>query len=280
MPLLMSFLLPLKVLILICFLCFSNSSLADKASGVCKAPNPKSVDAVYDCITQSSINGINMFAQIDKMECARIRGFYTSALRSSWADAELVKNPPSCRVFADVVKELTGKEPFWQGCMDYANTETHISQCFKGYLQLAGGASQQAMGQCQLSQLSYESAVRSASDPAKDKKGLLPENYQKPSCDMIHAALKKIDIQLVGAECLGFEGSDPAAHVKQCLRSDFLSGKVRHQLDCNQMRQFYQTKLLRSYGGLPKGFSLLRCSILTKVSNELVAEVKAQQEQQ
>ncbi len=269
----------LKLFVLLSICCFSSHVLADKENGVCKVPNPKSVDAVYNCITQSSINGINMFAQIDKMDCARIRGFYTSVLRSSWADAELVKTPPSCAVFAEVVTELTGKKPFWQGCMNYANSEAHVSSCFSGYLQATGIVNQQAMGQCQVALLFYESAVRSASDPVKNKKGLLPENYQKPSCDMINAALNSIDIQLAGAECLGFEKTDSATHVKQCLRPDFLSGKVRYQLDCNQMRQFYQTKLLRSYGRLPEGFSLLRCSVFTKVSDELVAEVKAQSEQ-
>ena len=269
----------LNALTLVCFLCFTGSAYADKASGVCKAPNPTSVDAVYKCITQSSINGINMFAQIDQMDCARIRGFYTSALRSSWADADLVKDPPSCNVFAEVVEELTGKPAFWSGCMNYTNTESHLSNCVAGYLRLAGQTSQIQLGQCQLTQLFYESAVRSASDPSKEKRGLLPENYQKPNCDLVNSALNGLDIQLAGAECLGFKNTDPALHVKECLRPDFLSGKVTYQLDCNQMRQFYQTKLMRTYGRLPEGFSLLKCSVLTKVSDELIAEVKAVQEQ-
>ena len=250
-------------------LAFLFASFYSFANSKCLNADPNSVEQVFECVATATINqynNVNPFARSEQAMCNALQGIYQNVLRVQGVAAQDINGKvPSCEIFAEVLTELNGTPPLWEGCLGYSPGASHMAQCLLSIAEKSGQyqAAKQQLSNCLIAQSSYETILYSMSF---NKQNRLPDNYQKVNCDAYLTALSANDPDANSqSPCAGFDQNNVTAHAKKCLLADEQLRGMKEQLTCQSLRQSYQTKLIQVYGSLPQGFRLLRCSELDNI---------------
>lgn len=268
-------------------------------SADCAATDPENFEQVYACMSSFRRGERNAFANIAIQDCRSIRMNYLVALTTSGLTREAAKaRVPSCALFARVVKDMTGKEPYWSGCLEFGRLplKDHLARCLDrfipGYYGGAGRPARNARG-CGDILGAYERGLRTASGEFA-----LPKGYTRPDCALVaeylgagQPAQTQAQAQAPGAgagtapvqpqapgsgqpqwaSCLNYNPANLPAHLRQCLGT---GPDMRRMKDCRQVQAAYTARLIQAYGRLPENHLILPCP----VADGYLAEFRAQEE--
>ena len=257
-------------------------------SADCAATDPKNFEQVYACMSSFRRGERNAFANIAVQNCRSIRMNYLVALTTSGLTREdAKKRVPSCALFARVVKDMTGKEPYWFGCLDFGSLplKGHLARCLDHFIPgfYGGGRAARPVQGCGEVLSAYERGLRAATGEFA-----LPEGYARPDCTLVADYLagqapqpapaqeplqgqRPRSGQPQWARCLNYDPANLPAHLRQCLGT---GPDMRRMKDCPQVQAAYTERITQAYGGLPENFLILPCP----VADGYLAEFRAQEE--
>ena len=108
-------------------------------SADCAATDPENFDQVYACMSsfRRGSGTRNAFAHIAVQDCRSIRMSYLVALTTSGLKRdEAHQRVPSCALLARVAKEMTGKDAYWSGCLEFGSlpVKDHLARCLDRFI--------------------------------------------------------------------------------------------------------------------------------------------------
>ena len=244
------------------------------ANAKCLTANPNSANDVFECVATATVNqynNANPFTNTQKAQCFNLKMLYSNVLIQNGVARDKAEDKlPSCAVFAEVLTELNGEGPMWEGCLNYDGSAKHMVNCLTTMTKSANPNSRQSqvLSNCAVAAMSYEAMLMSLDDT---NKMALPENYKRPECDTYLTLLQAADKNVEDSPCAGFSAANIDAHARKCLLSEDRLTKSNSPLSCQMLRQSYQTKLIQVYGKIPEGFRLMKCSALAPIMTEIEA---------
>lgn len=174
------------------------SPAARAQSEACATADPENFEQVYACLSspQRPDGRGAAHGNLDTAPCRTVLGRYSAALRGGpgirprerGERREPGREPPglpSCALLARVVKDMTGKEAYWSGCLDYGASPVaeHLGQCLKtvlpGYYGAGPGREAQRLQGCGDVFGAYEIGLRAATADNR-----LPPGYVRPDCQL------------------------------------------------------------------------------------------------
>lgn len=292
-------------LVLALLLSLGASVGAQAFTADCLDADPQDFDQVYACMSSyRSSRGGNMFVNnIATNDCRSVRGQYRTALYTDLqreplpadkvqATARLarlnaiVKDEslaPSCEILARASKEMTGKEPFWGGCLGFGSVpqEQHLKSCLATFVPGFYGRGRKAenLQGCGDVLNAYEAGLKAASPDQK-----LPATYVRPDCSVAADYLASLKPKPAAASdaqgrpkwepCMDYDPGNVLPHVRRCLglAETIPPGAFLSLTSCQSVRAAYETGLQKAYAGLPENYVILPCS----VADTIVADVQAE----
>lgn len=228
----------------------------------CRNADPSSFDAVFQCMSKMrSPSGSSLFNNIGAWECRAIWGIYRKGLMDAGVPRDQIEaHRPDCSLFARAAFEITGKPAYWSACLNYqGTTPEHARTCLETFIPSYYGKDKQKgpqeAGNCEKISRDYRLALAAASPDAN-----LPANYSPLGCEEVNRLIVAWNPQAKSKlqGCEGYSPEHSQEHLEQCLSTE---GRQLARLeDCIQVRELYEKRLRESYGGLPKGYQMLRCS--------------------
>ena len=260
-------------------------------SADCAATDPENFDQVYACMSsfRRGSGTRNAFANIAVQDCRSIRMSYLVALTTSGLKRDDAhQRVPSCALLARVAKEMTGKDAYWSGCLEFGSlpVKDHLARCLDRFIPgyYGGGRAARKLQGCGEILGAYEQGLRAASGEFA-----LPEGYARPDCALVadylgagqapqpapaqgqEAPRKPPQGQPQWARCLNYDPANLPAHLRQCLGT---GPDLRRLKECPQVQAAYTERLIQAYGGLPENYLVLPCP----VADGYLAEFRAQEE--
>lgn len=288
-----------------------------RPSADCAATDPENFEQVYACMSSFRRGERNAFAPVLSSDCRSIRMIYLEALTVSGLKREDAKTRvPSCALLARVVKDMTGKEPYWAGCLDFGSLplKDHLARCLDrfipGYYGGAGRSARKMQG-CGEILGAYEQGLRAASGEYT-----LPKGYTRPDCALVANYLgagqsaptkpqgpgeERGEGQGAGQTPGAGVGTAPAqsqvprpgsgqpqwaaclnydpANLPAHLRQCLGTGPdMRRLQDCRQVQAAYTARLIQAYGRLPENHLILPCPVADGYLAEFRAQSAAEQQ--
>lgn len=271
------------VLLLLLGLLPPGGAAVTRNSADCAATDPENFEQVYACMSSFRRGERLAFAPVLTSDCRTLRVIYLEALTVSGLTREDAKaRVPSCALFARAVKDMTGKEPYWSGCLDFGSLplKDHLARCLDRFIPGfygGGGRSARKVQGCGEILGAYEQGLRAASGEYP-----LPKGYTRPDCALVAEYLgagqqAQTQPQAPGsgqapwAACLNYDPANLPAHLRQCLGT---GPEMRRLRDCRQVQAAYTARLLQAYGRLPDNHLILPCP----VADGYLAEFRTQEE--
>lgn len=298
----------LPAFVLALLLSLGSGRAAHALTADCLEADPKNFDEVYACMSAfRASRGENMFVHnIAANDCMPIRKQYRTALAASLqnepvpADKEAARRrlerlqaiirdeslAPSCEILARASKEMTGKEPFWGGCLGFGSVpqDRHLKSCLATFVPgfYGRGRKVESLQGCGDVLNAYEAGLKSASPDQK-----LPAGYARPDCSVAADYLASLKpkpaaaAQAPGGEarpawepCMDYDPGNVLPHVRRCLglAEKIPPGAFITYRDCRSVRAAYESGLQKAYARLPENYVILPCS----VADVVVADVNAE----
>jgi hypothetical protein len=263
----------------------------------CAATDPENFEQVYACMASFRRGDRNAFTHIEVRDCRSIRMTYLSALVASGLSREEgQRRVPSCTLFARVVRDLSGKDAYWSGCIGFGSVPTpaHMARCLDRFVPgyYGGGSTARKMQGCGEVLGAYEKGLRAA-----DGMSALPEGYSRPDCALVPDYLAASEPEQPSgatqatpgqqsaqgsrpgqpqwAQCLNYDPANLPAHLRRCLGA----GPDRRRFkECQDVQAAYTKRLEQAYGGLPENFLVLPCSVAEGYLADIRTEENAEKQ--
>lgn len=247
-------------------------ALSGDISDLCREVDVTSPESVFACMGTMRRDGSrrNIFeGNIGTSDCSSLTRSWTGYLLKEGLDRKGLSREeveaigrPSCEIFAQTVKMMTGKPASWTTCIGYSRPGDvdHMRRCMTGFVPLYSNTRpEKRAGNCDNFRDLYRIALRAASPDQKT-----PEGYEPPDCADALTVIAEWSGGTAGLrECSGYDPSDVERHLVSCL----LAGKpdLRRYRDCMSIRQAYEERLREANGELPDDYTILACSATESV---------------
>lgn len=286
----------------------------------CAGVDPENYQQVYACLSSLQRSDGRAVAQgnVGTASCRTMIARYRGAVRSRGMGARELQADgaptryPSCALFARIIKDMSGQDAYWSGCLDYGSQPTaeHLGQCLKTVLPGYYGARSARMALrfqgCGEVVGAYEIGLRAATADNG-----LPTGYARPDCQLIADYLAQRpsvtaspDSSPAGSPTPNAPGQDMSLSPSQspptrvtppesrqpqwaaCLNYDpdnlfahlraclGVGRQMRRMRECREVQAAYMAQLKQAYGRLPENYIVLPCSI----ADDYLAEFRAEEE--
>gem|GEM_PF-5021720 len=238
--------------------------------GPCDHPDPRSLEAVYACLSAAHTPGIPSIPT--SFHCKGFGIFYTRALvrvgGMSRNRAQMYL--PPCAIVAQVIERLRGKPPAWAKCLGAGSgfDAGHFKTCLTAY--------PREPRDCRSLLAAYELGLKAASPRLR-----LPAGYRQPGCETVAALMAPPPPPAVEAaaspaggepspaplppwaQCLGYDPASVEEHLGRCLGEELMGYRT-----CRQVRDSYEKRLIGAHGALPITYQILSCVQATPILAE------------
>jgi len=257
------------IFVTLCLFVVASQVHAQNRSKQCTDVDANSVKQVQACIASSSqySQGLDLAGQ-NFLGCNSLKMSFSmlTGVRQD-ADSDLM---PSCHIFAKVLENLNGRKPTWIVCIDFAEKQTNLSQCYGALKKAQMITNTFEAKTCPQVKRVLQHVITSMSG-----------NYHRldhkklPGCEKIAVAMRENNHEMSGYAC-GKYRPDSQQHINACLHSYFAAYTyygMRMTQNCDQLRRFYTSgvqsmydgeKNINAYGQAsePPGFQIAQCGML------------------